>query len=293
MSPTRDTRSVGGTENTIHSVSAPYFRKSATLNVSDALVATGGEKVVTTQKDDSGEYVETENFANEGDVIVNRDGSGDRYIVPKEKFAKLYEQDGDVYRSKNMGHAEYLDEDTEITPPWGGVQNIKAGGVKYFSASGEVYGNQEHSFTADFDRVSKDLSESCSQSRPLDEQLSWANKHAKEHVDDVIFRIKRNLGNVATESYVSNGGDPDVSLTGSEVLRGLRNDDEFVQHAGMKGCSSFDETKSDFLDKVVISKYLSETSNDIENGLSEWARNHGLQVAETLKNDQASPKHSV
>ena len=144
---------------------APVFRKTATLSKANVIVAEGGEKITTMQPDGKGgEYVETTKTAKAGDHIVTR-AANDVYIIDAAKFPKLYEDDPenpDQFRSTNVGRAILMEEDIVIAAPWGEDQQIKAGGILFRSnASPDVYGNQKHSFEADFAREGADGSD-CS-----------------------------------------------------------------------------------------------------------------------------------
>lgn len=133
---------------------AKTYRKTATLSADQIKTAVGGESVVTRQPSkDGGSFVETTNTAKPGDRIVTR-SPGDSYVIPGEKFSKLYEPHPDqpgVYRSTNVGKAIRVNRDVSIKAPWGEVQNIKKGGVIFKSeTTGDVYGNQKETFNADF-----------------------------------------------------------------------------------------------------------------------------------------------
>jgi hypothetical protein len=168
---------------------APMFRKAATVPVDRVTIAKGGEHIVTSHKGPDGTFVETPNTANPGDRIITRNDDGDVYIVGADKFDKLYTQVGDEFISKNKGYAVHLREDADITPPWGGNQHIKAGGVLFQNAdSGERYGNQGETFEADFVRVSADGKHTCPLTISLEDQQEWAEANAPEHLVDIIHR---------------------------------------------------------------------------------------------------------
>jgi hypothetical protein len=171
---------------------APAFRKIATMPKANVVVALGGEEISTMQSGPDGKsYVETKNVANAGDYIATR-AEGDRQIILAAKFPKLYEIDPnnpDQYRSKNFGNAVRVEQDVVITAPWGEDQTIKAGGIIFKSATGEVYGNQKHSFEGDFAREAKDGS-LMPLSKPLAEQRAWAQaKGETAHLKDVESRM--------------------------------------------------------------------------------------------------------
>jgi hypothetical protein len=168
------------------------YRKTATLPLCNVTVAVGGESVITMQTaQDGSRYVETTNTAESGDRIITR-SDDDRYIIKASKFDGLYEIDPTnplQYRSKNTGRAIFLTEDTDIQAPWGELQHIKAGGVVFQASNGDVYGNQAHSFEADFDREAADGS-LCHLSLPLKQQGDWALRRvALRHYDDVVWRM--------------------------------------------------------------------------------------------------------
>ena len=173
---------------------APKFRKTATLDAANVVVAKGGEEVVTLQPDGKGgEFVETTKTAKPNDKIVHREAN-DRYIIDSAKFDKLYEinpENPDTYRSTNTGRAILMEEDIVILASWGEDQNIAAGGILFKSdANGEVYGNQKHSFEGDFAREGIDDS-LMPLTAPLAEQKEWAqNVGEVEHLKDVMRRIE-------------------------------------------------------------------------------------------------------
>jgi hypothetical protein len=135
--------------------------------------------------------VESTNVAQPGDAIVTR-GAGDSYI-PK-KFSNNFEinpRNPAEYRSKNFGRAIFQDVDFIIAAPWGEDQTIKAGGVVFQSLAGdtpEVYGNQGHSFEADYAREASDGGLMPLATR-LKTQLRWAmEKREIAHLSDIRLR---------------------------------------------------------------------------------------------------------
>lgn len=172
--------------------SAPQFRKTATVSRANVTFAVGGEVVTTRQIDSDGQaYFETAAMADPGDAIIRRD-LNDVYIVRKEKFESLYEfnEDSGIYHSRNNGRAIFLREDTIIRAPWGEDQSIKAGGVLFKNEmTGEVYGNQAHSFEFDFARVGDDGS-IMSQKKSLEVQRAWAVRQGGlAHIRDTTDRL--------------------------------------------------------------------------------------------------------
>lgn len=172
--------------------SAPKFRKTATVSRANVTFARGGEVIATRQTDSDGQiYVETTKTAYPGDAIIRRD-KNDVYIVRKEKFDSLYElnENSGIYHSRNNGRAIFLREDTIIRSPWGEDQSIKAGGVLFKNdMTGEIYGNQAHSFEFDFARVGDDGS-IMSQKESLEVQRAWAVRQGGlAHVRDTTDRL--------------------------------------------------------------------------------------------------------
>jgi hypothetical protein len=179
------------TANDFDFTGAPLFRKTATIPVANVIFAKGGEKIVTLQSGSAGEFAETTNIAQPGDAIVTR-GAGDSYI-PK-KFTNNFEinpGNPSEYRSKNFGRAIFQDEGFIIAAPWGEDQTIAAGGVVFQSLAGdtpEVYGNQGHSFEADYAREAAD-GDLMPLAERLKPQLRWAmEKREIAHVSDIRSR---------------------------------------------------------------------------------------------------------
>ncbi|MEJ0052216.1 MAG: hypothetical protein WDN02_13565 [Methylovirgula sp.] len=179
------------TANDFDFTGAPLFRKTATIPVASVVFGKGGEKVVTLQSGAAGQFAETINIAQLGDAIVTR-SAGDSYI-PK-KFSNNFEinpGNSNEYRSKNFGRAIFQEEDFVIMAPWGEDQTIAAGGVVFQSLVGdspEVYGNQGHSFEADYAREAADGA-LLPLTLPLKTQLQWANDKGEiVHLSDIRAR---------------------------------------------------------------------------------------------------------
>lgn len=170
---------------------APRFRKVAEVSVENISFANGGERITTRQKGKNDEvFTETVKTAEEGDAIIRRDDL-DVYIVDKETFKKMYQihPDGEKFISRNSGRAMQVTSDTQVEAPWGEIQEIKAGGVLFQNdLTGEVYGNQQHSFEEDFARelINGDL---VPLNSPLSDQLTRATT-AKDaiHIRDIKMR---------------------------------------------------------------------------------------------------------
>jgi hypothetical protein len=173
---------------------APKFRKVASMPVANTVRAEGGEKVTTKHTIEGQEVTEVEeNIAAAGDMIVER-SPGDKYIIEADKFEANYEIDPenpDQYRSKNHGRAVMVEHDFTIEAPWGGDQNIKAGGIIWRNEdTGETYGNQKYSFEGDFAREGADGS-LMPLTEPLETQRAWAQEQGGlEHLKDIEQRIQ-------------------------------------------------------------------------------------------------------
>lgn len=89
-----------------------FFRKTSTLKASDIRLSDGGEHIVTIVDGKQ----EREGTTKPGDRVVTGT-KGEEYIITREKFPTLYEQDPhnpEIFRSKNCGWAIQLDEDATI-----------------------------------------------------------------------------------------------------------------------------------------------------------------------------------
>jgi hypothetical protein len=111
---------------------AKFYRKTTTLPKANVRKVTAKFENIGTIIGDS---VETLNVARAdlGDyVIVGL--QGEQYVNRASQYASLWEEnpiDPTQLRSKNCGWAIPLLVDTEIEPPWGGIQRVAKGGVAF------------------------------------------------------------------------------------------------------------------------------------------------------------------
>ncbi len=175
---------------------APLFRKMASIPKVNVQIAKGGEEIITKHPEKNGkDTTETKNVAKEGDRIVTR-SPGDSYIITADNFNKLYTENDTHFISSNLGRAVLVEEDVIISVSWQKDQppqdqSINAGGVIFRSeVSGEIYGNQAHTFEADFARQGSNPKNLCPLSLNLQEQEKWAKDHNEQsHLKDVQQRI--------------------------------------------------------------------------------------------------------
>jgi hypothetical protein len=104
---------------------APVYRKTATVltaNVEDVAKPQDVQTIINGK-------IETVNRAEVDDKIITGP-VGERYVITKDQFEKLYEvdsTDATRYRSKNVVSVICLEEDTELVAPWGALQHATKG----------------------------------------------------------------------------------------------------------------------------------------------------------------------
>jgi hypothetical protein len=119
----------------------------------------GKETINTAQR---GDWIVT-NVSSQGEVMRDREGHENRYVIEAERFSELYEAAtggpaGDartpgraVYRAKGVVSALRLPGGFDIVAPWGERQAAPAG---YLILSGpDVYGNNAETFAATYEEV--------------------------------------------------------------------------------------------------------------------------------------------
>jgi len=120
------------------------------LKKSDVEVATEPQEVVTVINGKE----ETRNKAETGDHIITG-AKGERYVIKAAKFGGLYEEDPtdtSRYISKNVIRAIQLDENTELTAPWGEKQRAAKGGyvAQRVDNPSDIYLIEEGAFKATY-----------------------------------------------------------------------------------------------------------------------------------------------
>jgi hypothetical protein len=103
-----------------------------------------------------GDWIVT-NLSPHAEVLRDKSGHPNTYVVPAETFARLYGPEagetefGRVYRPKGVVEAIHLSGGFEILAPWGQKQQSTDG---YLLLNGtEVYGNDKDTFEATYTAV--------------------------------------------------------------------------------------------------------------------------------------------
>lgn len=103
----------------------------------------------TTNTASPGDWIVT-NLSPTREVIRDKDGNENTYVISAKKFPKLYEETddenefGQVYKAKNVVEAIFLSGGFEIVAPWGQKQFADVGYL--LSNNGDIYGNNEQTF---------------------------------------------------------------------------------------------------------------------------------------------------
>lgn len=168
---------------------APRYRKTATLDASQIEVAQAEQEIVTVI--DGKE--ETRKTAKPGDFIITG-VKGERYVIGKDKFPKLYEQDPknpDTYVSKGVRKALPLIEDTKIQASWGPM-DVAKGGVVVLEDDGKgVYGIEKGAFEKSYGRADQNGEVFVALNAPLTTQLRAAGERGlDDHKADIMRRIQ-------------------------------------------------------------------------------------------------------
>ena len=110
----------------------------------------------TTNTARKGDWIVT-NLSPQRDVLRDRDGCVNTYVIRAERFPSLYEptgaqnEFGAVHRAKSVVEAIRLPGGFDIMAPWGERQTAPSG---YLLRNGsEVYGNNAETFAATYEEV--------------------------------------------------------------------------------------------------------------------------------------------
>lgn len=136
--------------NSFNFSNALVYRKIATLSKINVEIASKQQEVVTIIDG----MEETRNIADIGDYIITGP-KGERYVLKAEKFGGLYEEDpadASRYISRNVIRALRLDEDVELTAPWGEKQRALRGSyvAQRVSSPSDIYLIEEGAFKATY-----------------------------------------------------------------------------------------------------------------------------------------------
>jgi hypothetical protein len=112
----------------------------------------------TTNTAQPGDWVVT-NLSPEQEPLRDSGGSVNAYVIPADRFPKLYEatsgrnEHGTIHRAKGMVDALHLGGGFDIVAPWGERQQSATG---YLILNGDdVYGNNTETFSATYEEIAR------------------------------------------------------------------------------------------------------------------------------------------
>jgi hypothetical protein len=170
---------------------AAEYRKVERLLKQHVSVATEKRSIVTYHS--SGQ--ETENSAQVGDYIIKTSEKDDGYVITRDRFAEIYEEDKlepDYYCSKIIRSGLLTLEDVIFVAVWGKEQHVKAGGMIIDSGQ-HIYGIDGKSFVKKYGRVDQSTEKNIFAllSDDLEYQLSKAKSlDLQNHIFDISTRMQ-------------------------------------------------------------------------------------------------------